>query len=166
MIIQWTNYMKFCLILFFGLFSRYANAQQYTIENNEVKLNTSVRFATASSVLLPESVAALEIIKKFMEDKNYITLLRVEGHTSSNEQQLSEQRAAAVCKKLAEMGVTCKRLLPVGFGNTKPVADNSTPEGKAANTRINFIIAAIRDRAIGGMPVDGGGKVAADTCNQ
>ena len=63
------------------------------------------------------------------------------------------------------MGVDCKRLVAVGFGNTKPVADNSTPDGKARNSRVSFFNAALRDRLIGGMPADGGGKVAGDACN-
>lgn len=50
--------------------------------------------------------------------------------------------------------------LAVGFGNTKPVADNSTVDGKAQNQRISFVIAALRGRPIGGMPLDGGGKIA------
>ena len=45
------------------------------------------------------------------------------------------------------------------------MADNSSPEGKAMNNRIEFKITELRGHAIGGMPVDGGGKVAGDSCN-
>jgi hypothetical protein len=47
---------------------------------------------------------------------------------------------------------------------TKPVADASTPEGRAANVRIDAINAALRGRLIGGMPADGGGQLAGDPC--
>jgi OmpA-OmpF porin, OOP family len=65
---------------------------------------------------------------------------------------------------LVALGVDCKRLLPVGFGSNKPVADNSSPEGKMKNRRINFVIAALRSKTIGGLPADGGGKTAGNAC--
>jgi len=71
-----------------------------------------------------------------------------------------------VCAALVKMGVDCKRLSAVGFGGTKPIAANDTPDGKAANQRVCFINAALRGHAIGGTPLDGGGKVAGDTCPQ
>jgi len=157
-----------CVIfLFFG-----ASAQDYKLEGNEVKIDLPIVFETGSSILAPESDAALKIIKKYLDDKTYISLLRVEGHTDNSgdaatNQSLSERRAFQVCMALIGMGVDCKRLIAVGFGGTKPVADNSTPEGKAANRRITFINAALRGHLIGGMPADGGGSVIpADICKQ
>lgn len=146
------------------------SAQDYKIENGEVRINKEVQFKTASAELLPESDEALLMIKKYLEDKSYISLLRVEAHTDNGgdaqiSQQLTEQRALAVCKRLVALGVDCKRIIPVGFGSSKPVAGNSTPEGKAQNRRINFINAALRDKLIGGMPADGGGVVAGNPCN-
>jgi OOP family OmpA-OmpF porin len=52
----------------------------------------------------------------------------------------------------------------VGFGATKPVAEGRTAEARAANARIDFVPAAIRGRAMGGMPLDGGGQVAGSPC--
>lgn len=144
-------------------------AQDYQLEGNEVKISKAIVFETGTDKLMPESNAALEIIKQYLTNKSYISTLRVEGHTDNNgnasaNQTLSEKRALAVCKKLVEMGVDCRRLLPVGFGGSKPVADNSSAEGKAQNRRTGFINAALRGRLIGGMPADGGGKVAGDPC--
>jgi OOP family OmpA-OmpF porin len=79
-------------------------------------------------------------------------------------QKLSEKRAAAVCQRLVQMGIDCQRLLPVGFGSTKPVADNNSPEGKSKNGRIAFVNTALRGKNIGGMPVDGGGVIAGNAC--
>jgi hypothetical protein len=62
-------------------------------------------------------------------------------------------------------GVDWNRLIAVGFGNTKPLADNSTPEGKAENMRVCFVNVSLRGKAIGGMPIDGGGKIAGGLCN-
>jgi OOP family OmpA-OmpF porin len=63
-----------------------------------------------------------------------------------------------------EQGIDCKRLISVGFGSSKPVADNATPEGRRQNTRIEIINAALRGKVIGGMPIDGGGILAVDPC--
>lgn len=145
-----------------------ALAQDYRIENNVVKIARQVSFKTGTAELLPESDEALLLIKKYLQEKTYISLLRIEAHTANDgnaaaNQLLTEKRAAAVCQKLISMGIACSRLLPVGFGNTKPVAEN-TPEGNVQNNRIVFVNAALRDKAIGGMPADGGGKVAENPC--
>ena len=145
-------------------------AQDYKLAGNEVKISKQVTFEPGSDKLKPESAAALQIIKQYLTEKSYITLLRVEGHMDNNNdadynQKLSEKRALAVCKKLIAMGVDCKRLIAVGFGDTKPVADNNTPAGKAENRRVSFINVAIKEKVIGGLPVDGGGKVAGELCN-
>jgi OmpA-OmpF porin, OOP family len=162
--------MKFLLSISCLSLSLCLTAQDYKIENNEVKITKEIVFKTGSDELLPESDEALHIIKKFLDDKSYISLLRVEGHTgktgdAEKGQQLSEKRAMAICRKLVSFGADCKKLLPAGFGGTKPVADNSTPEGNALNSRISFVIASLRGKAIGGMPADGGGKIAGDICN-
>ncbi|MBS1510642.1 MAG: OmpA family protein [Bacteroidetes bacterium] len=146
-------------------------AQDYTIENNEVKINRTVQFETGTDHLTKEGKAALEIIKKYLDDKTYISLLRIECHTDNSgseqaNQSLSEKRALAISKALVEMGADCKRLIAVGFGSSKPVAANDTVEGRAANRRVVFFNAALRGRLIGGMPADGGGKVAGDSCAQ
>ncbi len=146
-------------------------AQNYVLEGNEVKIKQPIVFETGSDKLKEESNAALAIIKQYLTDKSYISLLRIECHTDNSgnlaaNQTLSEKRALAVCAALVKMGVDCKRLLAVGFGATKPVAGNDTPEGRGANQRVNIINAALRGHAIGGLPVDGGGKLAGDSCPQ
>jgi outer membrane protein OmpA-like peptidoglycan-associated protein len=67
----------------------------------------------------------------------------VEGHTDSTGTDsynlgLSERRANAVKKYLAGRGVKAGRLRPVGFGETKPIANNATPEGQEENRRVEF----------------------------
>jgi OOP family OmpA-OmpF porin len=68
----------------------------------------------------------------------------VEGHTDSdgddaNNQKLSEARGKSVMKKLIEMGISANRLKSNGFGESKPIDNNSTPEGKANNRRVEFV---------------------------
>ncbi|MFH1679916.1 MAG: OmpA family protein, partial [Candidatus Eisenbacteria bacterium] len=68
-------------------------------------------------------------------------------HTDSDgseehNQTLSERRAQAVSNFLTEQGVSRPRMAVVGFGEMRPVADNSTPEGKQANRRVEVAIMA------------------------
>lgn len=144
-------------------------AAQFKIEHGELVVPSAVRFETGSAKLHPESNEALDFVVKFLTAKDSITTLRIEGHTDGSgdkvkETRLSCARALAVCKALVQRGIACERLIPVGFGPMKPVADGSTPEGKAANRRTVFAPAAMRGHAIGGMPLDGGGLAAGNPC--
>ncbi|HEX2684500.1 MAG TPA: hypothetical protein VHL77_11230, partial [Ferruginibacter sp.] len=60
------------------------SAQDYKLEGNEVKTDQLVIFESGSDQVKPESMAALEIIKKYLTDKSYISLLRVECHTDNS----------------------------------------------------------------------------------
>ena len=146
------------------------SAQLPKLENGKLVLERAVTFKTGSDELTDEGKEALIPVKEFLAQKDYITTLRVEGHTDNSVavsagQVLTEKRALAVCKWLVENGIDCKRLIAVGFGTTKPIASNDNPIDKAQNRRIEFIPAALRGKAIGGMPLDGGGVVAGDPCN-
>jgi OmpA-OmpF porin, OOP family len=141
-----------------------AVAQMPTVENNQLKLNAPVLFKTGTDKLEKASDSVLMQVKNFLNGKNYISLLRVEGHTSpGNEtanQLLSEQRAMAICRWLVEKGIDGNRVLPVGFGSSKPAFDNASSEGRTQNNRTVFVIAALNGHLIGGLPADGGGKIA------
>jgi OOP family OmpA-OmpF porin len=142
---------------------------KYELEGNRLVLPAPIVFRTGSAEIAIDSTDALRHIARYLADKDYISLVRIEGHTANvgdadQNQTLSEQRAMRVAKALVASGVDCKRLIPVGFGSNKPVADNATPEGRAKNTRVDVFNAALRGRMIGGMPADGGGKVAGDPC--
>ncbi len=141
----------------------------FKMKGDQLELPGPVVFETGSDTLKPESDEVLNIVKDYMEQSKDITLLRIEGHTDSDgddkaNQTLSEKRAMSVAHWLVGKGTDCKRLLPVGFGETKPIADNSTPEGKAQNRRTAFVNAARNGKPIGNFPVDGGGKNAGDPC--
>ena len=137
-------------------------AQSFTIEGNEVIFNKKVSFKTGTTEFTPESTEALNLVKTYLESKAFITLFRIEGHCANegaNNQELSEKRAVAVGNWLIDNGIDCKRLIMVGFGKMKPVTADADD-----NTRIVFSNAELRGRAIGGMPADGGGKLAVKPC--
>lgn len=157
-----------CFFICFSLHSQ--TTVNYKIENNMLILpdNLKIVFETGSDKLLPESDEAIAYVISFLKAKTYVSTLRIEGHIirngeESKMQKQSEKRALAIARKIAKQ-IDCKRLIAVGFGSTKPVADNNDIEVKWKNTRIEFCIAAMRERPIGGMPVDGGGMVAGEVC--
>jgi outer membrane protein OmpA-like peptidoglycan-associated protein len=71
------------------------------------------------------------------------TLLRFEAHTDSTgsarvNQRLSELRASEVERLLVERGVPRERMQPVGFGQRRPIAENTDDAGRRSNRRVEF----------------------------
>jgi OOP family OmpA-OmpF porin len=135
-----------------------------------LKLPGPVVFATGSDRLSPESEPALQQVAAYMAQQKEVTLLRIEGHTDNlglkaKNQKLSEARALSVAAWLVKSGVDCKRIVPVGFGDTKPIVDNVDEDGRAQNRRTVFINAVVDGKAVGGN-TDGGGNVAGDPCKR
>ena len=138
----------------------------FKIEQGKLVVPSSIAFEPSSDKLTPASEDAIKYVTAFLAEKKDITSLRIENHTDASDgQALTEKRALAVARALVKHGVECARLIPVGFGGTKPVAANDTPDNKAKNRRTEFAMAALRGHAIGGGALDGGGKVAGDPCH-
>jgi len=103
-----------------------------------------ILFATNSDRIRPESTPTLEEIGKMLRDYPELRI-GIEGHTDGDgeeayNQQLSERRAAAVEAFLVEeYGIREDRLQTAGFGESRPVADNSSPEGKQQNRRVELV---------------------------
>jgi OOP family OmpA-OmpF porin len=144
----------------------------FNMKGEQLMLPGPVVFETGSDVLRPESDEVLNIVFEYLKQTPRVSLLRIEGHTDMDDkddknQVLSEKRAIAVARWLVAKGTDCRRLLPVGFGETRPIAgtrDKQTEEEKAQNRRVAFVNAALEGRPIGGLPVDAGGVVAGDPC--
>lgn len=89
-----------------------------------------------------ESMGTLNAIVQIMKD-NPDLKFEVGGHTDADgddqyNMTLSQQRADAVKAQLIKMGIDAARLTSKGYGETKPIGDNKTPEGKANNRRVEF----------------------------
>lgn len=102
-----------------------------------------IRFDVNKAILKPESMGPINEIFSLMQKQTDLKF-SVEGHTDSDgdearNQTLSEQRAKAVMEKLISMGISADRLSSKGFGESVPVEDNSSPEGKANNRRVEFV---------------------------
>ncbi len=104
-----------------------------------------ILFAVNQATLKPEAtlvVAKLAGILLIMQDLN----LRVEGHTDSTgaaayNLKLSQQRADGVMDFLARQGIATQRMKSVGYGMDRPVADNTSAEGRQKNRRVEIVIA-------------------------
>ena len=101
-----------------------------------------ITFEIDSAVITAESEKTLTRALGYFEEYPEVLVL-VEGHTDSDGSDtynfdLSEQRAESVLNFLVANGVAPNRLRSRGFGETTPVADNATEDGKAANRRIEF----------------------------
>lgn len=84
------------------------------------------------------------------------TIVQIEGHTDSTgsasfNQTLSENRADSVRSYMAQRGVESNRLIAVGYGASRPVADNSTPQGRAQNRRVEVLIVPAQAQQQPGM---------------
>jgi outer membrane protein OmpA-like peptidoglycan-associated protein len=103
-----------------------------------------ITFATGDAVLPAEAQAHLDQVAAFLVARPEIRL-EVRGHsdTSGTDEinwALSKQRAAAVVDYLVTRQVPADRLHPTAFAATVPLASNDTPDGRAANRRVELAI--------------------------
>lgn len=102
-----------------------------------------ITFDVGKSVIKPESMGEINRIVTLMTENPELKF-SVEGHTDStgnaaSNQTLSEARSRAIVSKLTELGIATNRLTAVGKGQSNPIADNGTDEGRARNRRVEFV---------------------------
>lgn len=101
-------------------------------------------FATGQSSLTQQSRGEVGRIARVLQEFPERDVL-IEGHTDSvgeetNNQALSERRAEAVRAALIAEGVSPRRITALGYGESRPVSDNETPAGRAANRRVEIVV--------------------------
>ena len=106
-------------------------------------ITTGIKFDVNKSTIKPESMGTINYVVKMMQDHAELNF-SIEGHTDSDgddasNQKLSEARSKAVMEKMVEMGIAANRLTSKGWGESKPMTGNDTPEGKAQNRRVEFV---------------------------
>lgn len=140
------------------------------IRNNKIEFKEKIQFENNKSVILPQSFSLLDDITKIIKENEHIKKIAIEGHASAEGDAkrnltLSDERAKAVMKYVVDKGVDAKRLTAKGFGITKPIADNSTEEGREKNRRVEFNIVEqdITKKKVEIDPTTGKEKVVEET---
>lgn len=104
----------------------------------------NLEFASGKDVISKQSLASLNALADLLK-KNPNWKMQIDGHTDNvgnakSNTVLSQKRADAVKKYLASKGVAASRISSKGYGSSKPVADNKTPEGRDRNRRVEMTI--------------------------
>ncbi len=119
------------------------------IEVNEATVGNSfvinnLYYNSNSADLKSESFIVLDAFSEYLKENENI-VIEIQGHTDNvgaikSNEALSANRAYTVKSYLEEKGIDGKRILAKGFGPNKPIADNSTDEGRSKNRRTEFLI--------------------------
>lgn len=116
---------------------------------DEIILNMpgNITFQTDSSDLNPQFFSVLDSVALVLREYDR-TVVEVVGHTDSTgsaqyNQALSERRASTVATYVHNRGIDAQRILAFGRGLSQPIADNSTPAGRALNRRVELTLSPI-----------------------
>lgn len=113
----------------------------------EVEINTSILFGSGSAGLQPAAMPVMRTLAKILGEKKYN--IQVEGFTDNvpirteafpSNWELSAARAASVVRVFADDGVSPQRLAAIGFGEYRPIADNSNEDNRKKNRRVRIVI--------------------------
>lgn len=111
--------------------------------NRDGRISLHINFDTGNATIKPDSQPIIDQIVALLKGSGALKL-SVEGNTDNvgtaqSNQALSLARAQAVVAAVAMGGVDASRMSAVGYGQTKPVADNSTEAGRAQNRRVDLV---------------------------
>lgn len=127
--------------------------KRVVVKPDKLELTEKIMFATDRAVIEEVSFPLLdEVVQALQDNKGF--RVRMEGHADSSgpdarNQQLSEQRAAAVLAYLESHGVAKERLTSKGFSSSEPTVSNDTAAGRETNRRVEFVIYfTIVDRSV------------------
>jgi outer membrane protein OmpA-like peptidoglycan-associated protein len=113
-----------------------------------ITLSGAVLFATGKYELLPIAKDKLDEVAKALSDQGYKGIL-VEGHTdsrgkASDNDTLSLKRAESVRTHLVSRGIPSEKIRATGLGSSRSIADNSTPDGRANNRRVEIVVEPLK----------------------
>lgn len=113
-------------------------------DNITLNMPGNITFKSDSAELDPSFFKVLNSVNVVVKKYNK-TVVEVAGHTDSTgaadyNQKLSERRANSVAQYLESQGLANNRVVTVGAGESRPIADNSTPEGRQANRRVELTL--------------------------
>jgi outer membrane protein OmpA-like peptidoglycan-associated protein len=120
-----------------------------TRDGDNITLNMpgNVTFDTDSAALRPQFFSVLNSVGKVLTEFDQ-TVVEVAGHTDStgsdsHNMNLSQRRANTVGEYLYTQGILDQRIITIGMGEHHPIADNSTPEGRQLNRRVEITLVPV-----------------------
>lgn len=124
---------------------------------NAVLAEQKISFEPGSAVIAAEGEKPIEALAKAMKDCQDFRM-EIAGHTDSQgreemNQKLSQDRALAVLHALRDRRVLTENLVAKGYGESQPIADNGTEEGREANRRIEFVLLDAKPVETEGAPL-------------
>lgn len=113
-------------------------------DNITLNMPGNITFKSNSAELDPSFFKVLNSVNVVVKKYNK-TVVEVAGHTDNTgaadyNQKLSERRADSVAQYLESQGLANNRVVTVGAGESRPIADNATPEGRQANRRVELTL--------------------------
>ncbi len=107
--------------------------------------NEKIQFATASAVIDPSSYSLLNDLIEIATTECVDAKFEIAGHTDSQGNEnynldLSQQRATSVMEYFIQNGLQAEHITAVGYGESTPIADNETDDGRAKNRRIELTV--------------------------
>lgn len=113
------------------------------LEGRQVTIAERVQFDFDSAVLRADSGPVLDAVARVIRSAPQLVRIEVQGHTDNIgavavNQALSQRRAESVVAALVERGIAPEKLVPVGYGRSRPRAANDTADGRAENRRVQF----------------------------
>ncbi len=114
------------------------------IKEGKIELKQKIFFAFNKAKILSKSFGILNEVATALKDKPEIRI-RIEGHTDSKgsdryNKKLSTKRAKSVRMFMIKAGVDPSRMVSIGYGEERPIADNDTDDGRELNRRVEFYI--------------------------
>ena len=112
-----------------------------------VSLSEAGFFAPGDAAISPDAQAVIGSLATLLQSNG--AQIRIEGHTDSipisnarfpSNWELSTARSSTVLARLVDLGISPERLSAAGYGGFRPIADNSTPEGRAQNRRVDVVV--------------------------
>jgi len=119
-------------------------------DNINLIMPGNITFASSSGNINADFYAVLDSVAIVLQEYNK-TIVAVAGHTDSDgaadfNQKLSEKRANSVANYLKSQKIMASRFEVVGFGETQPIANNNSPQGKQQNRRVEITLLPIAEK--------------------